>query len=531
MRSSKVTTTNDNDSSCRKSLTPQRKHRKLLKDGTSEVWPEEVEKIFVQGLREYWESPWATYSRGRSRWRNQFLVDYLQRSGIDRSKKQVASHIQVLRNMWKGEPEYHLVAGGEELFLETGLLAPVKSEDSSDTHLLTPVMFGEGQAYSPESDFSVSTSSPSASRASFPQTSPMGGSMQATLPPVHNDNRRVRSVSATQFGSSQQSRLSPLDPIYRSFDSTFPPTGSVSCPNVHYSSGMDGLFPRSQRSSNPATASQPSNFLKEAPTHSIFGDSPNSYNLSPLLSFDAQDITVPCPSVKLLRLTLWAEGMQPVTVKVDALTSTTQPSVQPAPAIALRIKVHLPTIDAPYSPALHGFQGSITYTAQRTASVRCSTSVLVRNECVSRESNYCPVMTVDPTGRELLETVTSSLPESSLSRSRWLDAALPTCIVQKIIVDEEVIAVIVYDLDRVQCENMPSAELVGFQKYAGRSEKIPTQPNYPVDSGVPNYTHTSGQCIPRSFHPVQTSLSCALTPASNHTPPRDLFAFSPPMFS
>ena len=31
-----------------KSLTPQRKHHKLLKDG-SEVWSEDVEKIFVQG--------------------------------------------------------------------------------------------------------------------------------------------------------------------------------------------------------------------------------------------------------------------------------------------------------------------------------------------------------------------------------------------------------------------------------------------------------------------------------------------------
>jgi hypothetical protein len=108
--------------SSQRTLTPQRKHRKMLKDGTSEVWPEDVEKIFVNGavipsslgrliftcashsgLRQYWESPWATYSRGRSRWRNQFLVDYLKDAGIERSKKQVASHIQVLRNMWKGE--------------------------------------------------------------------------------------------------------------------------------------------------------------------------------------------------------------------------------------------------------------------------------------------------------------------------------------------------------------------------------------------------------------------------------------------
>jgi len=32
------------------SITPQRKHRKLLKDGSgTEVWPESIEKVFVQG--------------------------------------------------------------------------------------------------------------------------------------------------------------------------------------------------------------------------------------------------------------------------------------------------------------------------------------------------------------------------------------------------------------------------------------------------------------------------------------------------
>ncbi|KAJ7285870.1 hypothetical protein C8J57DRAFT_1663148 [Mycena rebaudengoi] len=114
------------DEGSSKSVTPLRKHRKLLKDGSgTAVWPEEIESVFLQGLRAYWDSPWATYSRGRSRWRNQFLVDYLQNLGIVRTKKQVASHIQVLRNMLKGEPEYHLVAGGEELCHES---SPIKVE-------------------------------------------------------------------------------------------------------------------------------------------------------------------------------------------------------------------------------------------------------------------------------------------------------------------------------------------------------------------------------------------------------------------
>ncbi|KAH9024005.1 Ca-transporting ATPase [Lactarius deliciosus] len=47
-----------------RTFTPQRKHRPMLKDGSiSEVWPDRVENIFVDGLRQYWESPWATYSR------------------------------------------------------------------------------------------------------------------------------------------------------------------------------------------------------------------------------------------------------------------------------------------------------------------------------------------------------------------------------------------------------------------------------------------------------------------------------------
>ncbi|KAG5221665.1 TEA domain-containing protein [Salix suchowensis] len=105
------------------------------------------------GLREYWHSPFATYSRGRSRYRNQFLVEHLAKAGITRSKKQVASHIQVLRNMWKGEPgmtplsfgvyrldliscpytEFHLVAGGEEL-ADSSPLPPTKQDERAVDH-------------------------------------------------------------------------------------------------------------------------------------------------------------------------------------------------------------------------------------------------------------------------------------------------------------------------------------------------------------------------------------------------------------
>ncbi|KAJ7774787.1 hypothetical protein B0H16DRAFT_74158 [Mycena metata] len=170
-----------------KSLTPQRKHRKLLKDGSgTAVWPESIESVFVQGLREYNDSPWATYTRGRSRWRNQFLVDYLNNLGIVRSKKQVASHIQVLRNMWKGEPEYHLVAGGEELFPQD----PVKLEEHTTLIPLEEDLRDDASSLSnspPEflSDFppSPGETSPSFPGLSYSPSSPLSSIPDLESPP------------------------------------------------------------------------------------------------------------------------------------------------------------------------------------------------------------------------------------------------------------------------------------------------------------------------------------------------------------
>ncbi|KAG8217485.1 hypothetical protein J3R82DRAFT_5630 [Butyriboletus roseoflavus] len=498
MRPSRLNQPYDTDAST-KSLTPQRKHRKLLKDGSSEVWPEDIERIFVQGLREYWESPWATYSRGRSRWRNQFLVDYLQKHGVDRSKKQVASHIQVLRNMWKGEPEYHLVAGGEELFLETAL-PTVKAEDSPDAHLLTPAgLFDDHSPASDRSGGSATSTCPPRSLCSGSSPT-VSSTSELTLPHLHgirpsridDDSRRVRSLSASDCHRTDPRRLSPLS-SYWTCD-LGRPSATQSCPSTLYTA-IDQSFEFTSHYS-PEPSNQPS-----------LSDSPLLFTNSSLFSAEPP----PCPTA-FIRFSLWAEGMPTLTLPVDALISSTQPSVHPSPALVLRIKLHLPPIDVPCFPALHGFQASLTCTMRPCATVRCSTAVFVRGQCTSREGNHCTMMTADSTGNDQLESITLLLPDSPLSRSRWLDSTSPTCIVQKIIVNEEVLAVIFYDLDRGQCESMPAAKLIGIQKYHGRPERTPSpQSAYHADSLLPTYTHTPGQCIPRSNLPTQPSLSYALS--------------------
>lgn len=503
MRTSRLSVSRERDGT---TLTPQRKHRKLLKDGSSEVWPEEIERIFVQGLREYWESPWATYSRGRSRWRNQFLVEYLQRAGIDRSKKQVASHIQVLRNMWKGEQEYHLVAGGEELFLDTGLPASVKAEESPDSHLLASMVLDDHSPASDRSGRSVSRTS----RSNLPRASPaiMGSKTEPAIPSYPSPRiqttddgcRRVRSMS-TSAGADQR-RLSPLASSLWTPDTSARPTASQSCPNVPYTATRaDPDFNRGYE-----RLSQPMLPADQISPDLLLSNSPRIQNSSTLLSSALR------PPI-LTGLSLWAEGMQPATVPVDALSSPTQPADLNASVVALRVKLRLPPIEAPYSPALHGFQGSVTCDAPRTSSIRCSTAVFVRNQCVSRESSYCSVIAADVTGPEVLDHITLLLPDSQLTRSRWMDPNLQTCIIQKIVVDEQVIAVIYYDLDRRQCENLPSVELTGFQKYTSHADTA----QVPTTSGafIPSYTGAPGHSIPRTIHATQTSLSHALTPSTD----------------
>ncbi|KAG6334585.1 hypothetical protein ID866_4508 [Astraeus odoratus] len=507
MRSNRVSAVYESDPPV-KSLTPQRKHRKLLKDGSSEVWPEEIERIFVQGLREYWDSPWATFSRGRSRWRNQFLVDYLQKHGIDRSKKQVASHIQVLRNMWKGEPEYKLVAGGDELFLETN----IKSEDPTDS-LLTPAVYDE---YSPASDRSGgSAASVCPPRSLYPGSSPSVCSttelamphLTARVPTADDKCRRLRSFSPPEFSRAEPRRLSPLSATSWSPDVSTPSTVQ-SCPADVYTSlseTLDSAVPFS-----PAALQQPSHV--DSPL--VFPDTLSS-------------VDRPVSVTRVVRLSLWAEGMQSYSIPVDSLVPPTQPSVDTVSAVALYIKLHLPPIDAPCSPGLHGFQASVTCVAQSSSSFRCSTSVLVRNQCVSQEIGFCSPVVVEPTG--LLETtgVTLLLPDSALSRSRWLDSASPTRIVQKIFANDELVAILFYDLDRGQCENMPSAELSGAKKCLNRAEKTPSPlATYHVESYLPTYTHVSGQCIPRASLPTQTSLSYALSPVSTNTTSGNLSPYS-----
>lgn len=82
----------------------------------------------------------------------------------------------------------------------------------------------------------------------------------------------------------------------------------------------------------------------------------------------------------------------------------------------LRLKLSLPPGEVESSTAtLHGFGGAIVLSEPWLSSGKCFTRVFTANTCVSKELDY-----LQPTNQSL----TAFLPDSWLTKSRWLEASM-----------------------------------------------------------------------------------------------------------
>ncbi|KAH9934777.1 uncharacterized protein B0H18DRAFT_1114635 [Fomitopsis serialis] len=409
----------------------------LLKDG-NEVWSQEVERIFVEGLRKYWESPWATYSRGRSRWRNQFMVDHLKKHGIERSKKQVASHIQVLRNMWRGEPEFHLVAGGEELFQENGLLASPKLTEGTASPEASP----PANLDSPDWRSSWSSSASSAPDFSaFPLNFGASTSAQRLSPPAHtmavhhSDPALPSFVSGTDFATVTPASIAR------------PRSSSVN------------LEPLSL---GPALFNLPQSTLPDTP------------------DFTFMPQTLPPPN-RLCNINLWTDSSPMCLIDVDKLTTSastaSSASGQRPPPFRILLRLHLkyPPNDVHSPLAFQGFHAMVSFALPWASSAKCHTKTWAGKTCTSHEVGLLEQLNPQqpqamlPGGAVPSSMPIAHLPQSALSRCRWLEPMVQS-ISQQIVVDTDVLAVILYTIDRsAGAADAPAVELVGFHKYPWRS--------------------------------------------------------------
>lgn len=180
---------------------------------------------------------------------------------------------------------------------------------------------------------------------------------------------------------------------------------------------------------------------------------------------------------------LYAEGMTPFSVNVDALLAQANPSVR---AFSLRIKLSVPLAsDLRSPPTLYGFNGSVSLATVWSNSAKCTTKVYTGNTLSSEEQADLQMAGMNPNG-----SLHAVLPESTLSRCRLLDHSkffffalslqklivcffldLATTVTQEVSVDDQVLLFLIFDLDRKNGP-MPCSEFLGFQP---RLEK--SQPN------------------------------------------------------
>lgn len=104
--------------------------------------------------------------------------------------------------------------------------------------------------------------------------------------------------------------------------------------------------------------------------------------------------------------------------------------------------------------------------------------------------------------------------------------AIQTNLTQEISIDNETLVYIIYDVDRRNGAVLPSAELLGYQKYRPADKMCISYPPTSTVSPTFSYASTTNyaltpfpQYVPYARRTNQTSLSCALTPVNILRPP------------
>lgn len=177
------------------------------------------------------------------------------------------------------------------------------------------------------------------------------------------------------------------------------------------------MVPRAASSASPAHAVSP---VKPDPATAAAAPSELQTLLS---SYNASPAPAAAPKNRVTSLSIWADGMVPLSVDVDALTAP-----QAAPArVAFRVRLTIPAPeDMQCSPLLSGFSAAVSLAAPWAGSARCSTAVYAAGVCKSEESAELirPAAEADASTSSRA-VIAACLPDSWLGRCRWLDAGKP----------------------------------------------------------------------------------------------------------
>lgn len=141
---------------------------------------------------------------------------------------------------------------------------------------------------------------------------------------------------------------------------------------------------------------------------------------------DVSPVYAPQPLNRVLSLSLWSEGMSVFTADVDRIQAqmTMSQHASQLPSILLRIKLYISIDDISGSPISNGVLGAVTFASRWQSEAKCITSVYCGQSCMTQEIGLLDGLETGHIHQaEALTTqsVTCTLPDSSLSRCKWLD--------------------------------------------------------------------------------------------------------------
>ena len=288
--------------------------------------------------------------------------------------------------------EFHLVAGGDELYPENESPAAtnVKLEESNS---LIPFDWEDPDL--PPSNSVSPNFSPADSQSEFPPT------------PEHRPN-----LYPSDFGVVHPK--APLDLSYAA--------PGMASPSISPNGEFMQLPPFTDPHSPFAVSPSPSKYAMPATQVQMSYPPRRPEHTQPSVNrhLSATPTHHRRSRNKVTAILLQADGMTPFSVKVDALS---QPAQQVQPPFTLRVRLCVPTMNDARAPAtLHGFHGFISLESVWSSTGRCISRVYQNGHCISSEEGALNVTHIN------VGTVNATLPESPLSRCRWLDPCkLPDC--------------------------------------------------------------------------------------------------------
>ncbi|KAF9321858.1 hypothetical protein BG006_002558, partial [Podila minutissima] len=184
---------------------------KMAKNDREEVWPSDVEKIFYEALEVIPKlGRRKVLVDGKPCGRNELIADYIyKRTAKIRTRKQVSSHIQVLKNTRKSDTAFMklLMDGGE-----------------GDDDMAIDI---------PGSYFSTSESPEAASLPTSPTTSPVHRPNKVGRPPLH---RHSQSTSAIMSDFLMADVTRSPNSVYQQYRTT--PTATLSSADLSWKASL-----------------------------------------------------------------------------------------------------------------------------------------------------------------------------------------------------------------------------------------------------------------------------------------------------